>query len=83
MESENFTFTSEELSLEEPLVTPAVTPSEPTDVTANELMFIYNMIKSVARGDWGSSEEQINQLVDAGFTDDQITALLDAVDQLR
>ena len=83
MESENFTFTSEELTLEEPLETPAVTPSEPTDVTANELMFIYNMIKSVARGDWGSSEEQINQLVDAGFTDDQITALLDAVDQLR
>jgi hypothetical protein len=81
MESENFTFTSEELSLDETLTIPDVTTLEPATVTTDDLMFIYNMIKSVARGDWGSSEEQINQLVDAGFTDDQIEALLDAVDQ--
>jgi hypothetical protein len=49
--------------------------SEEKPTTAKDLMFIFAMVKSIRRGDWGTGDDQIDNLSMAGFGDDQILSL--------
>ena len=58
-----------------------VLPEPEPKVTTEELVYIYSMIKSVASGAWGETDEQVQNLLAAGFEENQIYHLLAAVDE--
>ena len=61
-----------------------VQPEPSTEpVSIADKIFIHNMIKSVMLGEWGDELEIVDNLTDAGFTEDQVFNLLDAVEVRR
>jgi len=55
----------------------------PEPVSIADKIFIHNMIKSVILGEWGDDQDVARNLEEFGFTQDQVFALLVAVDERK